>query len=65
MKASKQELIRRVRTLTIGLLAGITLLSVESIISKDTIFQQFALGLAIFGLGFITFLMAEIVKSKN
>lgn len=65
MNEKKKKLIAQVRTLSIALAAGITLLSLQTLWNRSRIFEWAALGLTIFGLIIITLILNRIVRSDE
>ena len=65
MDEKKKKLIQQVRILSISLAAGIILLSLQTLWSGAKIFEWAALGLTVFGLIIITFILKRIVRMEE
>jgi len=59
------ELLKKIRILSITVALGITVLSFQSLITGEVLFQNFANGLALFALVFITIMIAKTVKTED
>ena len=65
MPDRKTRLIAKTRFLFIGITAGVVILALESLILKQDIFLNYALGLAAVGIAFITLIIYKIVRSEK
>ena len=65
MPERKKRLIAKTRFIFIGITAGIVILALESLILKQDIFLNYALGLATAGIAFITLIIYKIVRPKK
>ncbi|MCK5215823.1 MAG: hypothetical protein KAR05_10790 [Candidatus Omnitrophica bacterium] len=65
MPLKKEDQIKCIRTLSILMMAGVVLLSIQGLILKDPFFTDYALLLIILTLLFITVILYMVVKRKE
>jgi len=65
MAPNRKMLLNRIRTVSILMMAGVFILSVESLLIQEKAFQSYALGLAVFGLVVISLMVARAAKNED